>query len=45
VRRRPLYKNPWLWTGVGVAAAGLTVGLVVGLTPIGTVPHQVIEWQ
>lgn len=44
-RHRPLYKNPWLWTGVGVAAAVLTVGLVVGLTPIGTVPHQVIEWQ
>lgn len=45
VQKRPLYKNPWLWTGVGVAAAVLTVGLVVGLTPIGTVPHQVIEWQ
>jgi tetratricopeptide (TPR) repeat protein len=44
-RPRPLYKNPWLWTGVGVAAAALTIGLAVGLTPIGTVPHQVIEWQ
>ena len=31
--RRPLLKNPWLWTGVGVAvAAGLAVGLGVGLT-------------
>lgn len=45
VQKRPLYKNPWLWTGVGITAAVLTIGLAVGLTPIGTVPHQVIEWQ
>lgn len=32
--RRPLYKNAWLWTGIGVAA--LAVGLGVGLTRGGT---------
>ena len=30
--RRPLYKRWWLWTVVGVAAAGAAVGLGVGLT-------------
>jgi hypothetical protein len=30
--KRPLYKNPWLWTGVGVVVVGLAVGLGVGLT-------------
>ena len=29
---RPLYKNPWLWTGVGVAAAAVATGLVLGLS-------------
>ncbi|MET0339447.1 MAG: tetratricopeptide repeat protein [Polyangiales bacterium] len=29
--RRPLYKNPWLWTGVGVLVAGAAVGLALGL--------------
>lgn len=29
--RRPLYKNPWLWTGVGVVVAGAAVGLALGL--------------
>jgi hypothetical protein len=29
---RPLYKNPWLWTAVGVVVVGLAVGLGVGLT-------------
>lgn len=28
----PLYKKWWLWTAVGVAAAGIAVGLGVGLT-------------
>jgi hypothetical protein len=30
--RRPLYKNPWLWTGVGVAVAALATGLAIGLS-------------
>lgn len=30
--KKPLYKNPWLWTGVGIVAVGLAVGLGVGLT-------------
>jgi tetratricopeptide (TPR) repeat protein len=29
---RPLYKNPWLWTGVGVVVVGVVTGLAVGLT-------------
>ena len=29
---RRWYKNPWLWTGVGVVIAGAAVGLGVGLT-------------
>lgn len=29
---RPLYKNPWLWTGVGVVVVGAVTGLAVGLT-------------
>ena len=32
-RRTPVYKKWWLWTIVGVAAAGLAVGLGVGLAP------------
>jgi len=31
-RPTPLYRRWWLWTTVGVAAAGLAVGLGVGLT-------------
>jgi hypothetical protein len=30
--RRPLYKNPWLWAGVGVGAAALATGLAIGLS-------------
>lgn len=30
-QKRPLRKNPWLWTGVGVVAAGAAVGLALGL--------------
>lgn len=26
---RPWYKNPWIWVGVGVVAAGATAGIVV----------------
>jgi tetratricopeptide (TPR) repeat protein len=33
---RPVYRKWWLWTAVGVAAAGLAVGLGVGLTRGGT---------
>ena len=29
--RRPLYKNPWLWTGIGVAVAAAGVGLGLAL--------------
>jgi hypothetical protein len=29
--QRPLYKNGWLWTAVGVAVVGVAVGLGVGL--------------
>lgn len=29
---RPLRKNPWLWTAVGVVAVGTAVGLGVGLS-------------
>jgi tetratricopeptide (TPR) repeat protein len=32
-RKTPVYKKWWLWTIVGVAAAGLAVGLGVGLAP------------
>jgi hypothetical protein len=28
----PLYENPWLWTGVGVAVAALVIGVSVGAT-------------
>jgi hypothetical protein len=31
-RRQPLYRRWWLWTSVGVVAAGVAVGLGVGLT-------------
>ncbi len=31
-RRRRIYQKWWLWTGVGVVAAGIAVGLGVGLT-------------
>ncbi len=30
--KKPLYKNPWLWTGVGVVVVAVAVGLGVGLT-------------
>jgi len=30
--RPPLYKNPWLWTAVGVVVVGAAVGLGVGLS-------------
>lgn len=29
---RPLYKNPWLWGGVGVVVIGAVTGLAVGLS-------------
>jgi tetratricopeptide (TPR) repeat protein len=29
---RPLYKNPWLWSGVGVVVVGVVTGLAVGLS-------------
>ncbi len=29
--RRPLYKNPWLWTGIGMVVAGAALGLGFGL--------------
>jgi tetratricopeptide (TPR) repeat protein len=37
---RPLYKNPWLWTGVGVAVAAVAVGLAVGLGGSGDSPQR-----
>jgi hypothetical protein len=41
-RKRPLYKNPWLWTGVtvGVVAIALGVGLGLGLQP--SSPHSTL---
>jgi len=30
---KPFYRKWWFWTAVGAAAAGLTVGLTVGLAP------------
>lgn len=30
--RRPLYKSPWLWTGVGLVLAGVIGGTVYALT-------------
>jgi tetratricopeptide (TPR) repeat protein len=41
--KRPLHKQWWLWTAVGVAAAGIATGVAVGVTarPSGTVFHQV----
>jgi hypothetical protein len=30
---RPLYRQWWLWTTVGVVVAGVAVGLGVGLSP------------
>jgi hypothetical protein len=38
--KRPLYKNPWLWTGVGVAVAAVAVGLAVGLSGGSSGPHR-----
>ncbi|MDB4977298.1 MAG: hypothetical protein JWN48_5639 [Myxococcaceae bacterium] len=29
---KPLYKNPWLWTAVGVVVAGVATGLAIGLS-------------
>ncbi len=29
---KPLYKNPWLWTGIGVGVVAVAVGLGVGLS-------------
>jgi tetratricopeptide (TPR) repeat protein len=31
--RKPIYRRWWLWTGLGVIAAGVGVGLGVGLAP------------
>ncbi len=44
-QKRPVYKKWWLWTVVGVVAAGAAVGIGVGVTqsssrfdaPLGTV--------
>ncbi|HEX6240071.1 MAG TPA: tetratricopeptide repeat protein [Polyangiales bacterium] len=33
--RRPLHKNPWLWTAVGAVAVGTAVGLGVSLSDPG----------
>ena len=30
-KKKPLYKNPWLWTGVALAAAGVAVGVAFAL--------------
>lgn len=30
--KKPIYKNPWLWTGVGVVVVAVAVGLGVGLS-------------
>jgi hypothetical protein len=30
--RRPLYKNPWLWTAIGVVLAGAAAGTAIALT-------------
>jgi tetratricopeptide (TPR) repeat protein len=29
---RPVYKNPWLWTAIGVVVAGAAVGTAIALT-------------
>jgi hypothetical protein len=30
--KRPVYKNPWLWTALGVVVAGAVTGTAVALT-------------
>ncbi|HUU03021.1 MAG TPA: PEGA domain-containing protein [Myxococcota bacterium] len=35
---RPLYKQWWFWTAIGVAVAGGVTGLVLGLSPEGGIP-------
>lgn len=40
--KKPLYKNPWLWTAVGVVVVGAAVGIGVGASGGGTTeesPH------
>ena len=34
--KKPLYKNPWLWTAVGVVVVGAAVGAGVGAASGGT---------
>jgi len=34
--KKPLYKNPWLWTAVGVVVVGAAVGTAVGVAGGGT---------
>ena len=34
--KKPLYKNPWLWTAVGVVVVGAAVGIGVGASGGGT---------
>jgi hypothetical protein len=41
--RPPLYKNPWLWTAVGVVVVGAAVGLGVGLSGGGTKTEAAIS--
>jgi hypothetical protein len=37
----PVYRRWWLWTGVGVAAAAVATGLVLGLVPMS---HDKVGW-
>jgi hypothetical protein len=39
--KTPLYRRWWLWTGVGVAAAAVATGLVLGLVPVS---HDKVGW-
>jgi tetratricopeptide (TPR) repeat protein len=32
---RPVYKNPWLWTGIGVVVSAVAVGTALALRPDG----------
>jgi hypothetical protein len=39
--KRPVYKNPWLWTAVGVVVVGAAAGTAIALTrKTETVPEQ-----
>lgn len=38
--QRPKWQSPWLWTAVGVLAAGATVGLVLGLSRDASVERE-----